>query len=476
MSTESERYLQRQEARALAASPAMQRANQIDARHQEQRQREIKSLGEQARKKLDNHGLRIGELDWDRVGIDGASFDQGVAYDYMTESNPNRYMLGVDLATGRSQDSQGMLSRLSDPANAEDLPWYKDVGNFLAQIPGGAGEAIVNTRQTLGHLRADLGVPEIGMDAKVDEMLTEWGHSDEEMKDPALREAARNRVVALDAHERRQAVRDMFPQPQNIPAQFARPLSQFLTANVPLMRMMRAAGVGAKVADIAAGGVASTLVWEHGEPTLANMLTEFDSPVLNNAVTQYLAIQDDDSDAERQLKRAFEDMGMNVAARGVISVLRTMKTAPWGKLAHLEVKGYTMLQDLHRGRKLFYGGGPSTEEMQAWVYILAGKIGKGLSKDEFARQAAGQYDEGTRQFLWDSAEEIANNPDKYAKGADVLEMPQQRPGTDGIQFGEQSLEDLGIEDIVISGPAPDRPLRGEGPKAAVLQFGLKPRK
>ena len=57
-----------------------------------------------------------------------------------------------------------------------------------------------------------------------------------------------------------------------------------------------------------AGGVADLTVFGGDEGRLSDMLVEFDSPVLNNAVTQYLATDEDDTEMEGRLKNVLEGM------------------------------------------------------------------------------------------------------------------------------------------------------------------------
>jgi len=57
-----------------------------------------------------------------------------------------------------------------------------------------------------------------------------------------------------------------------------------------------------------AGAVADLTVFDPNEGRLSDMLVEFDSPVLNNAVTQYLATDEDDTEMEGRLKNVLEGM------------------------------------------------------------------------------------------------------------------------------------------------------------------------
>ncbi|BCV03537.1 MAG: hypothetical protein CM15mV69_210 [Caudoviricetes sp.] len=51
-----------------------------------------------------------------------------------------------------------------------------------------------------------------------------------------------------------------------------------------------------------AGAASDLTVFDPNEGRLSDMLVEFDSPVLNNAVTQYLATDEDDTEMEGRVK------------------------------------------------------------------------------------------------------------------------------------------------------------------------------
>ena len=55
------------------------------------------------------------------------------------------------------------------------------------------------------------------------------------------------------------------------------------------------------------------------------MLVEFDSPVLNNAVTQYLASDDDDSLMEGRLKNVLEGFVIGSVAEGIFYGIKGFK-------------------------------------------------------------------------------------------------------------------------------------------------------
>ena len=62
------------------------------------------------------------------------------------------------------------------------------------------------------------------------------------------------------------------------------------------------------IRGMAAGGVSDLTVFDPNEGRLSDMLVEFDSDVLNNAVTQYLATDEDDTEMEGRVKNVLEGM------------------------------------------------------------------------------------------------------------------------------------------------------------------------
>ena len=64
---------------------------------------------------------------------------------------------------------------------------------------------------------------------------------------------------------------------------------------------------------------------------MSDWLIEFDSPLLNNRVTQYLASDDDDTANEAALKNVLEGMIPGIAAELIIGI-RAVKAAKQAKI------------------------------------------------------------------------------------------------------------------------------------------------
>lgn len=67
------------------------------------------------------------------------------------------------------------------------------------------------------------------------------------------------------------------------------------------------------------GGIADFISFEGAEGRLSDILVEFDNPVLNNTVTQYLATDMDDSELEGRLKNVLEGAVLGVALEGIVA-------------------------------------------------------------------------------------------------------------------------------------------------------------
>lgn len=97
--------------------------------------------------------------------------------------------------------------------------------------------------------------------------------------------------------------------------------------SVGLAMAGRTLEVGAQgVKAVAAGAIADTIAFESHAGRLSNLLTTFDNPLLNNAVTQYLAADENDSFLEGKLKNAIEGAMFSGAIESVVGSLRVVRS------------------------------------------------------------------------------------------------------------------------------------------------------
>lgn len=105
----------------------------------------------------------------------------------------------------------------------------------------------------------------------------------------------------------------VFHKPEGIGENLTEGASRFVTGFIGPSKILKGVGLGGSIVKtglrgMTAGAVTDLTVFDPNEGRLSDMLVEFDSPVLNNAVTQYLATDEDDTEMEGRLKNVLEGM------------------------------------------------------------------------------------------------------------------------------------------------------------------------
>ena len=105
----------------------------------------------------------------------------------------------------------------------------------------------------------------------------------------------------------------VFHKPEGIGENLTEGAARFVTGFIGTSKILKGVGLGGNIIKtglrgMTAGAVADLTVFDPNEGRLSDMLVEFDSPVLNNAVTQYLATDEDDTEMEGRLKNVLEGM------------------------------------------------------------------------------------------------------------------------------------------------------------------------
>ena len=105
----------------------------------------------------------------------------------------------------------------------------------------------------------------------------------------------------------------VFHKPEGIGENLTEGAARFVTGFIGPSKILKGVGLGGNIIKtglrgMTAGAVADLTVFDPNEGRLSDMLVEFDSPVLNNAVTQYLATDEDDTEMEGRLKNVLEGM------------------------------------------------------------------------------------------------------------------------------------------------------------------------
>jgi hypothetical protein len=105
----------------------------------------------------------------------------------------------------------------------------------------------------------------------------------------------------------------IFHQPEGLAENMTEGATRFVTGFIGPNKFFKAVGLSGGLLKtglrgMASGGVSDLTVFDPNEGRLSDMLVEFDSPVLNNAVTQYLATDEDDTEMEGRVKNVLEGM------------------------------------------------------------------------------------------------------------------------------------------------------------------------
>jgi hypothetical protein len=135
------------------------------------------------------------------------------------------------------------------------------------------------------------------------------------------------------------AVTGGIEDPQSTTGKAVKGISQFVAGFVGASKVLKAlqpatrAGRVAKAAGT--GAVVDFTVFDPQEERLSNLLQEV--PVLKNPVTDFLAADPKDSNAEGRFKNAIEGLGVGVAVDGLMLGLKTLRQARIARLRQEEI-------------------------------------------------------------------------------------------------------------------------------------------
>ena len=103
-----------------------------------------------------------------------------------------------------------------------------------------------------------------------------------------------------------------------------------------------------------AGAASDLTVFDPNEGRLSDMLVEFDSPVLNNAVTQYLASDEDDTEMEGRVKNVLEGLiigGPLEVLFGIKAFKKAKKTQDISEKEKIYKDAGEAIQSIKKGKK-----------------------------------------------------------------------------------------------------------------------------
>lgn len=117
------------------------------------------------------------------------------------------------------------------------------------------------------------------------------------------------------------------PQADTAEGSLIRSATQFLTAFIPATTAVKAIGVtGAITRGMAAGALTDFLAFDPQSPRVSNLINDL-APELRNPITEYLAAQPDDSEAEGRFKNTLEGLGLGAMADGLVTTVRVLRAA-----------------------------------------------------------------------------------------------------------------------------------------------------
>lgn len=205
----------------------------------------------------------------------------------------------------------------------------RDVGRGLLETPrniaGGARDALQEMSETLQSLTSwakDAPGPGIVWDDESGIRLlgpTEW---------KKWKEANPESVGTLPELP---DVRDN----ESVTGGMVRGVSQFLTgfiaagATGPLRALQPSSTAGQVGKAMLQGGIADATAFDPQEARLSNLVEEY--PALQNPVTEFLAANPDDSDAEGRFKNAMEGFGLGALAEGMFRATKAIRAAQIAK-------------------------------------------------------------------------------------------------------------------------------------------------
>jgi len=201
----------------------------------------------------------------------------------------------------------------------DDFGFWRTVGDMTLSIPQGVVNAVEEQGDFLDENIVSLGGIEFGdKDGKLS------------FKDFIPQYVSPTRWKEKRYSEERQL--PLFYKPKTLAGNITEGVSRFVTGFYTPNKFLKGAGlVGGfgvtALRGMAAGAVADLTVFDPNEGRLSDMLVEFDSPVLNNAVTQYLATDTEDTEMEGRLKNVLEGMIVGGVAEGVLFGIKAFKKA-----------------------------------------------------------------------------------------------------------------------------------------------------
>lgn len=232
----------------------------------------------------------------------------------------------------RSVDEQGAAQAAPEPSTADSQE--ENAGGLLGAaregyraLAGGLRDAAQESLETIDYL-GDSITEAVGAPV-IDEGGLQWLSADE------IRERGLSDPFWGDPDGMGYELPEVAAS-QSRAGNMARGVTQFLAGMVGAGRLLKGAGQGARFLrgtglmatagrGAASGAVADFTVFDAHEERFSNFLR--DNVGLRDPITEYLAADEDDTEAEGRLKNVLEGLGLGVAAEGLFAFTRLFRGA-----------------------------------------------------------------------------------------------------------------------------------------------------
>ena len=228
----------------------------------------------------------------------------------------------------------------------EDFNFWEKTGRLSLSAAQGVVNAVEETGDFIDENIVTLGGLEFGdEDGKVT------------FKDFIPRYVSPTKWKAEEYSKKRQL--PIFHQPEGLAENMTEGATRFVTGFIGPNKFFKAVGLSGGLLKtglrgMAAGGVSDLTVFDPNEGRLSDMLVEFDSPVLNNAVTQYLATDEDDTEMEGRVKNVLEGMligGPFEILFGLKAFKKAKATKDFAEKEKIYKETGDAINDLRKGKK-----------------------------------------------------------------------------------------------------------------------------
>jgi len=228
----------------------------------------------------------------------------------------------------------------------EDFNFWEKTGRLSLSAAQGVVNAVEETGDFIDENIVTLGGLEFG---------DEDGKAT--FKDLIPRYVSPTKWKAEEYSKKRQL--PIFHQPEGLAENMTEGATRFVTGFIGPNKFFKAVGLSGGLLKtglrgMASGGVSDLTVFDPNEGRLSDMLVEFDSPVLNNAVTQYLATDEDDTEMEGRVKNVLEGMligGPFEILFGLKAFKKAKATKDFAEKEKIYKETGDAINDLRKGKK-----------------------------------------------------------------------------------------------------------------------------